>query len=407
MKKLIGPFQIVTMDHLNEKGPIKDNQLEIINSGGVIIEDGLIVETGNFDILSKRHSLEVEPLDEYSVLLPGMVDAHTHTCFAGSRANDYALKIDGFSYQEILSKGGGIYDTVNKTRNASEKTLFNLTKDRINNLFNSGVTTLEIKSGYGLSLKDELKMLEVISDLSKQSIADIIPTCLAAHVKPVEFDTNAEYLSFLTAELLPKVKQRNLSRRVDIFIEKNAFQTEESLEYLKKAKKLGFDITVHADQFTTGGSQVAIEVNARSADHLEVSSKKEIKSLANSNTVATVLPGASLGLGIPFAPARKLLDAGCCLAIASDYNPGSAPMGDLLVQAAMLSIYQKLSFAETYAGISFRAAKALGLNNRGKIAAGQNADLVSFPTNDYREILYNQGQLKPSIVWKKGGKYTP
>ena len=395
------------MDHLNEKGPIKDNQLEIINSGGVIIEDGLIVETGNFDILSKRHSLEVEPLDEYSVLLPGMVDAHTHTCFAGSRANDYALKIDGFSYQEILSKGGGIYDTVNKTRNASEKTLFNLTKDRINNLFNSGVTTLEIKSGYGLSLKDELKMLEVISDLSKQSIADIIPTCLAAHVKPVEFDTNAEYLSFLTAELLPKVKQRNLSRRVDIFIEKNAFQTEESLEYLKKAKKLGFDITVHADQFTTGGSQVAIEVNARSADHLEVSSKKEIKSLANSNTVATVLPGASLGLGIPFAPARKLLDAGCCLAIASDYNPGSAPMGDLLVQAAMLSIYQKLSFAETYAGISFRAAKALGLNNRGKIAAGQNADLVSFPTNDYREILYNQGQLKPSIVWKKGGKYTP
>jgi imidazolonepropionase len=335
-----------------------------------------------------------------------LIDSHTHICYGGSRANDYALKIDGFTYQDILANGGGIYDTVNKTRNASEKTLFNSAMNRVNRLFRSGVTTIEIKSGYGLSLEDEMKMLKVIADLSNHSQPDIIPTCLAAHVKPDEFNTTGEYLNFIASKLLPTIKARNFSNRVDIFIEENAFQPDESLEYLMKAKNLGFDITVHADQFSSGGSSLAVKVNALSADHLEASNENEIEILAKSETVATVLPGASIGLGIPFAQARKLLDAGCCLAIASDYNPGSAPMGDLLLQASLLSIYQKLSFAETYAGISVRAAKALGLNDRGKIATGQIADLVSFPVNDYREILYNQGQLKPSLIWKNGKKYS-
>jgi imidazolonepropionase len=169
--------------------------------------------------------------------------------------------------------------------------------------------------------------------------------------------------------------------------------------YLNKAKQIGFDVTVHADQFTTGGSEVAVNMGAVSADHLEASGEQEIKLLANSNTVAAVLPGASLGLGMPYAPARKLLDAGACVAIASDWNPGSAPMGDLLMQAAAMSAAEKLSTAEVFAGLTFRAAKALRLNDRGTLTAGFRADMQAYPTDDYREILYHQGKLRSQILY--------
>ena len=165
---------------------------------------------------------------------------------------------------------------------------------------------------------------------------------------------------------------------------------------------MGFDLVVHADQFTTGGSRIAVETGALSADHLEASTDIEIKQLAASDTVAVVLPGASLGLGIGFAPARKLLDAGASMAIASDWNPGSAPMGDLLTQAAILGAFEKLSTAETFAALTFRAAKALNLNDRGTIEPGKLADMQAFPCADYREILYHQGKLKPAKVWKRG-----
>jgi imidazolonepropionase len=168
---------------------------------------------------------------------------------------------------------------------------------------------------------------------------------------------------------------------------------------LKHATDSGFQVTVHADQFTTGGSALAFQVGAISADHLEATTEKEIQNLAKSQTVAVVLPGASLGLGVGFAPARRLLDRGCCLAIASDWNPGSAPMGDLLTQASLLAIYEKLSVLEVFAGITFRAAAALGLYDRGKIEPGFKAQLMAFPTMDYRDILYYQGAMRPNKVW--------
>ncbi|MEO6850243.1 MAG: amidohydrolase family protein, partial [Mucilaginibacter sp.] len=174
----------------------------------------------------------------------------------------------------------------------------------------------------------------------------------------------------------------------------------DATNYLHVAKQMGFDITVHADQFTTGGSEVAVNAGAVSADHLEASGNKEIKMLAVSDTVAVVLPGASLGLGMEFAPARQLLSAGVCLAIASDWNPGSAPMGDLLMQAAVLSAYEKLSNAEVFAGLTFRAAKALNLHDRGSLEKGKLADMQAYSCNDYQEILYQQGKLKPGRVWK-------
>ena len=178
--------------------------------------------------------------------------------------------------------------------------------------------------------------------------------------------------------------------------------TPQAEKFLEKARAQGFGATVHADQFSRGGAMVAARVGAKSADHLESSQDEDIKALVDNNVTAVVLPGASLGLGIDFAPARKILDAGACLAIASDWNPGSAPMGDLLIQSALLSNFEKLTFAETIAGITCRAAHALGIDDRGILRQGKLADMISFPTDDHREILYNQGMLKPDLIWKNG-----
>ena len=394
------------MDHLPLDGPIKDSELQLVPNGGIIIQEDIIIEVGDFEVMHKKNHIPVIEIESETILLPGMIDAHTHICYAGSRALDYSKKIEGSSYQEILASGGGIYDTVNKTRNATFEELKYQTSRRIDRHFYSGITTIEVKSGYGLSLNDEIKILDVIRSINRDTAVDLVPTCLAAHVRPKEFEGNMEYLEFILSEILPVVQANRLSNRIDIFVEENAFSPEEAKVYLKKARASGFHVTVHADQFTTGGSLVAAAFGAVSADHLEVSGTEQIRTLVENSVVAVVLPGACIGLGRPFAPARKILDAGACLAIASDWNPGSAPMGDLMIEAAILSNYEKLSFAETFAGITFRAAQALGLSDRGVISSGKVADLIAFPTGDYREILYNMGMLKPDIIWKKGQMYT-
>jgi imidazolonepropionase len=220
---------------------------------------------------------------------------------------------------------------------------------------------------------------------------------------PKDYNGTAEaYLEEISSELFPKLKSENLAHRIDAFIEESAFSAQQIAPYFKKAKEMGFDITVHADQFSTSGSKVAVDFDALSADHLEASTDTEIALLAKSDVIATALPGASLGLGCAFTPARKLLDAGGALAIASDHNPGSAPMGDLLTQASILGTFEKLTNAEVLAGITFRAAAALKLADRGKLEEGLLADFSLFHTGNYQEILYNQGNLKPCVVFKRG-----
>jgi imidazolonepropionase len=405
--KLIGPFrQLLTMQGLPAKGKIADTQLEILLDAGVLIRSGIIEQTGAFLDLKDQaitENLEIEELKGEYTAMPGLIDAHTHICYAGSRASDYAMRLSGMSYLEIAAQGGGIWSTVTKTRMVSEDALLLNTKQRAEIILREGVTTAEVKSGYALTVEGEIKMLEVIQKLDQQLAIDLIPTCLAAHMKPKDFEgTSLQYLEQLVTALLPQLKQRNLTNRIDIFIEKSAFQVDESLFYLRKAKELGFDITIHADQFTVGGSGIACELGAVSADHLEASTGSEIIKLAQSNTVTVCLPGASLGLGLQYAPARKLLDTGASLAIASDWNPGSAPMGDLLLQACVLGAYEHLSLAETLAAITVRAASALKLSDRGIVSKGMLADIIAFPTGDYREIIYRQGKLKPEFVWKRG-----
>jgi imidazolonepropionase len=406
---LIGPIrQLLTMRGLETKGPLQDSQLEIITEAGIFLKDEKIHEVGSYwDIYPEAQSIgaKMETLQGDFVALPGFVDCHTHICFAGSRAKDFAMRNTGKTYLEIANSGGGIWDTVTQTRKASLEQLVKLTVKRANRHLAEGVTTIEVKSGYGLSVAEEIKMLQAINQVNSETAADLIATCLAAHICPKDFEGSPkEYLETISRELFPILKEENLSNRIDAFIEDSAFSSEDIWDYFQKAKDLGFDITVHADQFHVGGSEVAVAFGAISADHLEASSEKEIALIAESDTVAVALPGASIGLGMSFTPARKLLDAGAPLAIASDWNPGSAPMGDLLMQASILGTFEKLSNAEVLAGITFRAAAALGLEDRGKLASGNLADILLFPTNDYREITYHQGKLKPKMVWKKGVK---
>jgi len=384
------------------KGALKDEQLEIIEAAGILVSEGKILKIGKF----KDLKTEADAIDEIAynaVCLPGFIDAHTHICFGGSRAKDYAMRNSGKTYLEIAKEGGGIWDTVTKTRQESEEALVSGIKSRAETHLKSGVTTLEVKSGYGLSVDEELKMLRAIKKANKKCHQDLIPTCLAAHMLPKDFDGNEDaYLDHIIRDLFPKLKEEKLTNRIDAFIEESAFSPIQIEPYFEQAKAMGFDITVHADQFTAQGSTVAIKHNALSADHLEASTNKEIELLAKNNTIAMALPGASIGLGCAFTPARKLLDSGASLAIASDHNPGSAPMGNLVTQASILGTFEKLSNAEVLAGITHRAATALKLSDRGILKKDKKADFVVFPVKNYQEITYNQGEIKPSIIYVNG-----
>lgn len=403
--KLFGPFsQILPMSGIPLKGKVKDNQLQIIGNGGILTKNGEILKIAKYsDLENEFPKAELEEIQGEKVALPGFIDSHTHICFGGKRSKDFAMRLDGKSYLEIAESGGGIWSTVLNTRKETIEDLVQSTLEKANHLLSHGITTMEIKSGYALDVEGELKMLRAIQKVAKKTKADVFSTFLGAHMKARDFEgSNAEYLEMLIKDILPILQSEQLTNRVDIFTEQTAFNVEESRIYLQNVKEMGFEITIHADQFTPGGSHLAVEFEAVSADHLEFSGEEEIKLLANSNVVAVALPGASIGLGMQYTPARKLLDAGACLSIASDWNPGSAPMGDLLTQASILATFEKLSMAEVLSGITFRAAKALNLDDRGVLEEGKKADFISFPTNDFRDIIYYQGQMKPDGVWKNG-----
>lgn len=394
------------MDKIPLKGALKDEQLEPKSGYGILMQDGNILQIAPFEELkNKALALGAQhiTLTDNSVVIPGLIDAHTHICWAGSRARDYSLRNSGMSYLEIAKQGGGIWDTVTQTRTATLEELTQLCSQRAKKLLRQGITTIEVKSGYGLSVLDELKQLRAIKQANKETDADLISTCLAAHIFPKDYKGSpSEYLNEIAEQLFPIIKEEGLSNRVDAFLEEEAFNADTLRPYIEKAKSFGFESCIHADQFSVGGSGFALEINALSADHLEASGENEIQLLAKSDTVAMALPGASMGLGEAFTPARKLLDAGACLAIATDWNPGSAPMGHLLTQAAVLGSFEKLSNVELLAGITSRAAHALRLSDRGVLKVGNKADMTVFSTEDYSAIFYTQGQLKPTQVIKSG-----
>jgi len=404
-------------------GALSDQQLEVIPQAGVVISGEQIVAIGPWSELTDRYAdlqmQRVEALFEERgltppracTLTPGLVDAHTHLCFAGSRARDYADRLNGVSYEEIAARGGGIRETMSHTRGASLDTLCQHNQARLDAHLRRGVTTVEVKSGYGLGVAEELKQLRAIRQMGVERAQRLISTCLAAHVLPPEYDGGQaelkstgikSYLDDIAAQLLPQLLSEGLTQRIDAFIEPSAFPVELARPYLQHARSLGFNLTLHADQFKRGGAQLAAELGALSADHLEASQEEDLLALRSAEVSAVALPGASLGLGIPFAPARLALDLGLSLAIASDWNPGSAPMGHLLLQASVLGAAERLSAAEIWAGVTHRAADALGLDRVGELSPGWSADLLVFPVEDYREILYHQGMIDPALVWARG-----
>ena len=406
--KLYGPFsQLLTFAHLPLAGPLRDEQLHIISEAAVVVDGdlnggGTLVAVGTYtELKSQYRDAAHYIIDQPTVALPGLIDCHTHLCWDGSRANDFALRNGGASYLQLAEAGGGIKYTVAQTRTADDPRLLALISARIDRLAAQGITTIECKSGYGLSVEEELRHLALI-DRAFQSkpTVDHVATCLAAHVCPPEFAGQpAVYLQHLAEHLLPQLAPRI---RVDAFAEPSTFWGEPLQSYLQQARARGHALTLHADQFTAGGAALACQLGAQSADHLEHTDAAGIAALAKSAktdrpTIAVALPGASLGLGEPHAPARKLLDAGAALAIATDWNPGSAPQGHLLAQATILAAAEKLSNAEVFAAITFRAAQALGLQDRGRLVAGQRADVSFWPTDNYQDITWSMGSMAPLL----------
>jgi len=396
--RLYGPFhQLISMEGSSLYGPIADDEITNLAEAGILVEDGIVKEIAEYSSLTEKYKRvnRVSPRQKKWIAVPSFIDCHTHICWAGTRVNDYAARVAGKTYLEIAAAGGGIMDTVNATRSASEEELVQGILCRVDEHLKRGISIIEVKSGYGLNVEDELKMLRAIKLANKESIANLIPTFLGAHIKPKDFNgSNTDYLKVMLNKVVPIIQEEELAGRADMFVEEGAFSFDEARWYANELKRLGFHLTMHVDQFHAGGSQIATEIGCVSADHLEFTDEEGIGSFSKSETVAVALPGASLGLGMQFSPARKLLDAGACLAIASDWNPGSAPMGDLTTQSSILGASEKLSIAETLAGITTRAAHALRLD-AGTLSENKTARFNIFETYDYRNIFYQQGQMRP------------
>lgn len=387
----------------------------IIENGAVAIAGGKFAGVGrSADILRDFESDNVIDAENH-VVCPGFVDPHTHIVYAGDRLNEFELKIKGADYLEILGEGGGIISTVRHTREASVETLVEQATARLNKMFKCGTTTVEVKTGYGLDTESELKMLAVIETLDKTHPVTIVPTFLAAHTVPPEFKDNADgYVDLICDEMLPLAwkwfEQSDFAANgtpffCDVFTEKNAFDLEQSRQVLETAKQLGFKLKAHVDQFTNlGGSRFAIDSGAVSIDHLDAISDEEIARLATSQTVGVVIPTENFNAGkTQFAPARKLIDSGCAVAISTDYNPGSAPCPSQQMAMAIAGRYQKLLPSESINATTINAAFAIGLGEtHGSIEIGKQADLIICDCEDYRQIAYEFGGNLVSRAFKAG-----
>lgn len=361
-----------------------------------------LVSNGRIEkVDSKLNGSDGQVIDlKGALVLPGFIECHTHTVFAGDRGFEMEMKFQGKSYQEIAQAGGGILSTVKATRAASLEELKKLNQKRLQNFIEQGVTTLEVKSGYGLNLETEIKMLESIP---KDSKIEIVKTFLGAHAKPTEFATHDEYLKELTEKYLPEIKKRGLATRADIFIEKGFFEKDSSRAYLQKAKDLGFELTIHADQLTlSGGTEIATELAAKSADHCIQVSDVEIQKLATSKTVAVLLPAADLYLKCPYPPARKMIDAGVKVALATDFNPGTSPTQDLGLVGVLARREMKMTLDEVIEAYTIHAAQALGLEKtHGSLEVGKVADFTVW-NEDEDSLFLSVGGMKPEMVFKSG-----
>lgn len=348
----------------------------------------------------KVHAEEI--LFKGKLVLPAFIECHTHAVFAGSRADEFELRNQGISYLEIAARGGGILSTVKKTRETSSSKLQSIAQIYVDEFRRQGVATLEIKTGYALDLKNEIKTLEVIDKLNKTNAMQIISTYLGPHALPPEFKTHKKYLEFIIENVLPILKKRKLTQRVDIFIEQKFFSAPDGEFYLKKAKSLGFDLTIHANQLSqSGGAELAQKLEARSADHVIELSETAIQGFAKSKTVPVLLPAADLYMKCPYPPARKLIDAGAEVALATDFNPGTCPTQDLMLVGVLARLEMKMTLPEVFRAYTINAARALGLSDQGQLLAGKKAQFLVTDAA-LTDFFYHAGKVPKHHLYLDG-----
>lgn len=381
----------------------------IIEDAAVAVSEGKIAAVGKTEEVLAQVKIDertkvIDAKDK--VVLPGFVDCHTHPVFAATREEEFEMRVKGRSYQEIAAAGGGIKSSVRSLRAASKQELIELTLPRLNRMMSYGTTTIEAKSGYGLSLEDEIKMLEVIKELNKTHPIDLVPTFLGAHEIPEEYKGRRdEYIKLIIEKMIPEVAKRKLAVFCDIFCEKGVFDINESRRILTAAKDHGFKLKLHADQLTAlGGAKLAAELGAISADHLEFIDDEGIEMMKQAGVIGVLLPGACFGLGMKeYPPARKMIDQGLPVALATDFNPGSSMTESMPIILSMACLMMKMSPAEAVVASTINSAYAVDTAKEvGSIEKGKKADLVIWNVRDYKEIPYHYGVNLVDQVIKEG-----
>ena len=393
--------KIHNIKNITTYDPILD-KIVVENTDSIIIENGRIIKIGLEDedwIIN--HELDAQQ----TIITPGFIDSHTHLIFASNRSDDFSNRISGKSYIEIAESGGGIKSSIKSLRNISKDQLLDKCLKDINNIVKTGTTTIEAKSGYGLTLEDEIKSLEVIRDLNQKSTIDVVSTFMGAHDFPLEINNKNDYVNLICNEMIPEVAAMNLAEFCDIFCEKGYFDHEQTRKICNSAKEHNLKIKLHIDEFEDfNGAYLAGELKAVSADHLMKSNSKGLTHMAKNGVVATILPGTTLFLGLDtYANGRKMIEAGCDIALASDYNPGSCTIYSLPIVMALSCLYCGLSIEEAFKGVTYNAAKAINRQDSiGVVKENYFADLLFWDIDSIAEIPYWFNSDKLSMVMKKG-----
>jgi len=408
---ITGISQLLTLRGSSARRGASLSKLGIVKDGAVLVRDGRIAAVGTRRTVEARsESKKAEKLDIGGrVALPGFVDSHTHLIHAASRAEEYELKIRGAGYEEIARKGGGILNSVKKLRAATKDALKQRARAALEAFVSHGTTTIEAKSGYGLDAASELNILKLQMEMREQQPIDIVSTFLGAHVVPEEFRGKADgaelYTTLVTEKMLPEVATQDLAEFCDVFCDRGAFTRKQAKRILTEAKRRGLLPRLHAEQLSrTRATQLGVELGAASCDHLERINSSDISALAGSRTVATLLPGCDFHLGWKnYAPARKLIDAGAIVALATDYNPGTSPTVSMPMILSLACTQLRMTPAEAIAAATINGAYALRREKIvGSIEVDKQADLAVFEVEDYREIPYYFGENRCWMTMKRG-----
>lgn len=387
----------------SHRGSKQGKNLKLQNAA-VAVVDGIIKEiTENGKIPEGEFNEVIDA--EGKLVTPGFVDGHTHLVFGGYRQNEIPMKLAGASYLDILNAGGGILDTVRKTRTASFEELYEKSSGFLDEMLALGITTCEAKSGYGLDMENELKMLEVIKELNEKHLMDVVPTFMGAHAVPPEYKGRAdEYIDMMCNEVIPEVKKRGLAEFCDVFCEDSVFDAAQSRKYMEAAQENGFDLKIHADEIEDiGGSKLAGEMKAVSAEHLIAAGEEGMDSMAEGGTTAMLLPATSFYLGKTYAPAKRMIEKGIPVAIASDFNPGSCPSLNLQFAVNLGVLKYKMTPEEVLTAVTINPACAIGRGHIvGTIEEGKQADIVIWNAPDFEMLCYRFGSNLAHKIIKKG-----